>query len=421
MKKLFLLVLSISTLAAIGSFAGGQDDGGGTTSTGTTTTGPSGAGGYFEAPWFAEMVARGDLEPVDQRLPRNPLVVRPGDGYGWAETGTYGSGAVLGSSADVANIQGLTTGPLASHRFEVGVILPWAWEDCTGNADNTVWTCRYREGMKWSDGEDFTVDDTIFWHEHVQRNDEYMTAIGEEDLNVIAKTTTRIEKVNDWTARFHLEEANARFDALIAERSERQILHHPEHFLAQFHPDFADATALANKVSAGGFDGWTQLFYFTWDRWGSQNPETPHIIPWVPRDPPPANPTVFTANPYWFIVDDQNQQLPYLEEHRFFMVSDNEAQKLRLLSGGDTIGNIRTLDALPLARDAKARGTIDFGLCILLAGGRLAPPHHLLPAGRHPAQRLGVPRHRLERVHLAQLVPRPPLVLRAEAERRRLR
>ncbi len=39
-------------------------------------------GGYSEAPMLAEMVAAGDLPPIDERLPANPLVLEGMEGIG---------------------------------------------------------------------------------------------------------------------------------------------------------------------------------------------------------------------------------------------------------------------------------------------------------------------------------------------------
>ena len=49
-----------------------------------------------------------------------------------------------------------------------------AWES---NADATEWTFHLREGMKWSDGAPFTVDDYMFWYEHILQNEELMPSI----------------------------------------------------------------------------------------------------------------------------------------------------------------------------------------------------------------------------------------------------
>ena len=47
---------------------------------------------YNEAPMLADMVAAGDLPPVEERLPDNPLVLEP-----FEEIGTYGGTLRRGS------------------------------------------------------------------------------------------------------------------------------------------------------------------------------------------------------------------------------------------------------------------------------------------------------------------------------------
>ena len=64
MKPRFLLTLIILIMMVVSILPGitlAQDD---------TTT-------YSEAPMLAELVASGDLPPVEERLPENPLVVEP--------------------------------------------------------------------------------------------------------------------------------------------------------------------------------------------------------------------------------------------------------------------------------------------------------------------------------------------------------
>jgi peptide/nickel transport system substrate-binding protein len=228
-----------------------------------------------------------------------------------------------------------------------------------------TWTFYMREGMKWSDGDDYTADDLLFWFENVQGDNEasmqYREA-GAMNRNAVADATERLEKVDDYTLRFHLKAPDPRFEWLVGQRSERELLNVDAHYLPQFHPAGGDAEALAARVAAGGFDTWMQLFEDRRDRMGNTNPDKPHLMPWGPSNPPPANPAVFSANPYNFAVDDRGHQLPYLETQRYFLVSDGEAQKLRLLSGGDSWGIIKTLESLPLAKRAQEDGKIMFQL-----------------------------------------------------------
>ena len=331
---------------------------------GLMVIGASASAQYIEGPWFAEQVARGDLPPIEERLPAEPLVLAAGAGYAFPADGRHTEGSYDRSATDMPNIQGLTSTPFSTHRFEVK-LLPWAWKGWEGSDDHMTWTFYLREGMKWSDGDDYTADDILFWFENVHGDNQaamqYREA-GAMNKNAVADGTERLEKVDDYTLRFHLKAPDPRFEWLVGQRSERELLNVDSHYLPLFHPAGGDAEALAARVAAGGFDTWMQLFEDRRDRTGNTNPDKPHLMPWGPSDPPPANPAVFTANPYNFMVDDRGQQLPYMETQRYFLVSDGEAQKLRLLSGGDSWGIIKTLESLPLAKRAQEDGKIMFQL-----------------------------------------------------------
>ena len=281
---------------------------------GLMVVGASASAQYIEGPWFAEQVARGDLPPIEERLPVEPLVLAAGAGYAFPEGGRHTEGSYDRSSTDIPNIQGLTSTPFFGHRVE-RKLLPWAWKGWEGSDDHMTWTFYMREGMKWSDGDDYTADDLLFWYENVQGDNEvsmqYREA-GAMNRNAVADATERLEKVDDYTLRFHLKEPDPRFEWLVGQRSERELLNIDSHYMPLFHPAGGDAEALAARVAAGEFDTWMQLFDDRRDRMGNTNPDKPHLMPWGPSDPPPANPAVFTANPYNWAVDDRGQQLPYL-------------------------------------------------------------------------------------------------------------
>ena len=80
-KRLFLASLVTAALLITGTaWAGGQEDGGG----GAAATITVASGTYNQAPMLAAMVASGELPPVDERLPVEPMVLEV------AEIGNYG-------------------------------------------------------------------------------------------------------------------------------------------------------------------------------------------------------------------------------------------------------------------------------------------------------------------------------------------
>ena len=124
--------LAAALLIAVGSAAVAQD--------------------YREAPWFAEMVARGELPPVAERLPLEPRRISPDDEFTTYETGRYSDRYVEIVAGSIEETQGLTGEARAGREDNDGNISPWSFAGWEANADNTVWTFNMREGLKWSDG-----------------------------------------------------------------------------------------------------------------------------------------------------------------------------------------------------------------------------------------------------------------------------
>ena len=79
-RAMFLAALLLCCTAML--FAGGGQEAQPESAAASTTVQE---GKYKEAPMLAELVAAGKLPPVDERLPKEPIVVKP-----WHEIGTYG-------------------------------------------------------------------------------------------------------------------------------------------------------------------------------------------------------------------------------------------------------------------------------------------------------------------------------------------
>ena len=121
---------------------------------------------FNEAPMLADLVKAGSLPPVEQRLPKNPVVLDGLDGIG-KYGGTIRRGhrgfADRWGPTKIQN-EGLTW---YNPDLSVRANIVESWEV---NEDATRWTFKLREGMKWSDGSDFTTDDWKWWYEHVLLN-----------------------------------------------------------------------------------------------------------------------------------------------------------------------------------------------------------------------------------------------------------
>ena len=124
---------------------------------------------YSESPDLAEKVASGDLPSVCDRLPTEPAVIE-----NLGDTGEYGSilrRFYLGP-ADGCNFFRLSRASLLRFSQDGFSLLPSVARDWEMSEDGREWTFHLREGMKWSDGDDFNADDFVWQYENVILNED---------------------------------------------------------------------------------------------------------------------------------------------------------------------------------------------------------------------------------------------------------
>ena len=119
---------------------------------------------FKEAPMLAERVGRGELPPVSERLPENPLVVVP-----LKEIGQYGGTLRRALTGDVVQQVGINktlSDNLMGHERPLAnsIQLNLAESYRFLDADKTA-IFKIRKGVKWSDGVPFTVDDILFYYD----------------------------------------------------------------------------------------------------------------------------------------------------------------------------------------------------------------------------------------------------------------
>src|SRR5690606_37417299 len=129
---------------------------------------------YQEAPMLAEMVAAGELPPVEERLPDNPLVIEP-----FEEIGTYGGTIRRGFTGpgDHNNYTRFAYDSLLRFNVDGSEMVPHIVESWEASDDFHTWTLHLREGMKWSDGEPFTSEAIMFYYEAVLQNEDLTPSV----------------------------------------------------------------------------------------------------------------------------------------------------------------------------------------------------------------------------------------------------
>jgi peptide/nickel transport system substrate-binding protein len=277
---------------------------------------------YSEAPLLAEQVAAGALPPVDERLPENPLVVLPIDSIG-----QYGGTWYRGWRGinDFHCFGRIVYDPILrwprdpSDPVQPGLAQTWGW-----NQEGTELTLHLRHGLKWSDGAPFTVDDIIFWWEAIE-TDENVTKAPHAEW-IVAGEPMQLEKVDDETIMLKFAEPNGLAETVgLAFHGnqwplgfERFGFFAPKHYLEQFHPKY-NSSATYEEFEAKAWE---------------YNPERPAMTPWVITQwEEGADHMIASRNPYYWKVDVQGQQLPYIDEVYFYLVEDNTAINTLALAG----------------------------------------------------------------------------------------
>ncbi len=290
------------------------------------------AADYREAPVLAAQVAAGKLPPVAQRLPEHPLVVKPLEAVG-KYGGTWRQGVVGGS--DGALERGIGYTRLVRWNPAWTDVVPDVAESVDTNDDSTAFTFHLRKGMKWSDGAPFTADDIMFWYQDVLMNKDLTPSVPRW-LQTGGKPVT-VDKIDAETVRFTFTKPNGMFLPTMAAQLGSDILAaSPRHYLEKFHkkynPDGIDAL-----VKAAGVPNWVTLFQ---NKTQQQNASRwrdlgrPVLDPWMLTVPYSGTTQVVAErNPYFFEVDPEGNQLPYIDRVTYDVVGDTQGLVLKAING----------------------------------------------------------------------------------------
>src|SRR5690606_1051103 len=122
-----------------------------------------------ESPVLAEKVKKGELPPIEERLPKEPLVIVPED-----EVGKFGGTwrRVWKGPSDQWGVYKINEPHLVYWDSEGGKFLPGVAKSWDVSDDGKIYIFHLREGMKWSDGHPYSADDLIFWANDIVGNDE---------------------------------------------------------------------------------------------------------------------------------------------------------------------------------------------------------------------------------------------------------
>ncbi len=302
---------------------------------------------FSEAPMLADLVAKGELPPVAERLPENPLVCPVME-----MTGKYG-GLMRRSFKGVSDNVGPSKLQEASFVWynpdlSLRACLAESWEI---NGDASEWTFHLRKGAKWSDGSEFTSAAVSWFWQYQLQNAEITPAIPALWSNGSPKVLAELATPDDYTVVLKFADANPFFGFNVT-RSSPFV---PGHYLEQFHADFADKDVLAKMVTEMGVDSWAAV-YADKNTW-YMNPERPSMGAWLSKNQLSEELFLMERNPWFFQVDAEGQQLPYIDRvnHRLHNTADVFA--MWVINGEiDFFGRQLTTTNYTLYKENEAKG-----------------------------------------------------------------
>jgi len=259
-----------------------------------------------DVPYWTEEIAEGELPPLEQRLPEHPLVVEDGRALG-----VYGGDwrmlinrakdtrllVVFGYARLVGYDENLELVPDILESFEV--------------EDGRIFTLHLRPGHKWSDGAPFTAEDFRYWWEDVALNHD-LSPTGPPNILLVDGKPPLFEVIDATTVRYTWDGPNPDFLPAMASAAPL-FIYRPSHFLKPYHAAYGDPDELARKAAERSLSGWAALHNDLDNLYKFDNPDLPTLQPWRITNAAPAQRFIGERNAYYYKVDAQGRQLPYID------------------------------------------------------------------------------------------------------------
>jgi peptide/nickel transport system substrate-binding protein len=219
-----------------------------------------------------------------------------------SEPTTFNRFVDRGSAAEVVTV--LTQARLVRINRVTMELEPMLAESWTRSPDNLTYTVKLWRGVKFSDGTPFTSADVVF---------SFRAAYDEKVKNVMGDTL-RVQKQPLQVSAVDANTVSIRFPSVFGPglRILDNLPIYPRHLLEQALNDGTFASA-----------------------WGTATPpaKLAGLGPFVLREYQPAQRLVFDRNPNYWRKDASGARLPYLDRVTLEIVSDQNAELLRLQSG----------------------------------------------------------------------------------------
>ncbi len=306
--------------------------------------------------WSAEVNA-GDLPPVSERLPKDPLVVDLA--AKGREFGTPGGTmrTMVTRSKDIRQMVVYGYARLVGFDGNYNIVpdILASFE----NDGNRKFTLHLREGHKWSDGSPFTSEDFRYWWEDVANN-ELLSPSGPPDFLIVEGKAPTVSFPDETTVIYEWDDPNPDFLQTLAQ-ARPPFIYRPSAFLKQYHENYVDPEDLAAQVDDARVKSWAALHNKLDNLYKFDNHKLPTLQPWLNASSGKKIRHNFVRNPYYHRIDSKGVQLPYIDVVEMEIVApglvaaktnagetDLQGRGLAfrdasILKKGEAVGNYKTL------------------------------------------------------------------------------
>lgn len=295
---------------------------------------------------LAELVQAGKLPPLTDRLPKEPMVLTPIE-----EIGQYGG-----------QMAWINYGPsLGGYEYQFLYEAPYRWSaDATKVEPNLAiayeyapdgmsMTLTFRQGVKWSDGEEFTTEDLDFWWNDLVMIKE--AGYTQPYWTITVEKPMKLEVVDKYTIKASFNAPHWLFHRLMASTNDYMWMYAPKHYLKQFHPkynpdvkDYAELNKRFLPSSAAG-----NLYTYDLD--------LPVLTPWKTVEYVPSQRMAAERNPYYWKVDSEGNQLPYIDRIVITQIEDTRIIPLKIVGGEvDFMSRDIPLDSFTTLKTSEQQG-----------------------------------------------------------------
>jgi peptide/nickel transport system substrate-binding protein len=328
-------------------FAGGGQQGGTQGRQGSA----SGGSVQKEASMLASKAVAGQLPSLEQRLPAaGDVMVETMN-----SSGAYGDHLtfLFNGRTDQWYYGMITEEPLFRFTMQ-GTVEPNVAKGFTVNANSTEYTIQLRRGMKWSDGVPFTADDCIFFYEKMILPRSFGNAIYNcyysTNPTTKERTLCTMEKVNDYEFKVKFKDPSPNFLELVA--IDTKWMFAPAHYYKKLLPEFIGEAAAAAKAKEMGFADVAalgrQTGYYHWNIF-----DRPQLRPWKITNDPDSDLMIMERNPYYWKVDAEGRQLPYMDRLHFVRISDPNQVILKVMAGEADVAGVSYVNIAALKQNEK--------------------------------------------------------------------